>query len=393
MTTSPTRFTIDGSESLEKGLAGLCLDISQAVQRIVPGPKLEALVLAGGYGRGEGGVWRSSEEDQPYNDIEFYVFIAGNPFLNERQYRAPLEELAHELTPRAGVHVEFKIESIRKLRTGPVSMFSYDLVSAHRLICGSEQIFAGCGHHHDAANIPISEGTRLLLNRCTGLLLARELLEGETLSAEQSDFVARNLAKAKLAIGDAVLAGLHRYHWSCRERHARILELADSPVIDRTFSAMAGLLEQILVCHAAGVDFKLHPARISKSVPEFVTDHDELCTLASEAWLWLESLRLDQPFSSLGEYAMDQKPKERQEISWRNYALNARTFGLSALFDPLSGLYPRERLLSSLPLLLRKTEIPPEPAVCEHLQKQLRTNASDWPGLVRAYKHVWSGYA
>ena len=45
--------------------------------------------LGGGYGRGEGGVLRSPEsgEDQPYNDLEFYVFTRGSALIAERRFR------------------------------------------------------------------------------------------------------------------------------------------------------------------------------------------------------------------------------------------------------------------------------------------------------------------
>ena len=84
-------------------------------------------------------------------------------------------------------------------------MFSYDLVSAHRVITGGSDVFDECRHHEDATRIPAIEATRLLFNRCTGLLLAREILAKKRLSEHDADFVQRNIAKAKLALGDAVL--------------------------------------------------------------------------------------------------------------------------------------------------------------------------------------------
>lgn len=385
------RFTIDGSDQLESRLSALCVQISSGVQEIVPGRKLQALVLGGGYGRGEGGVFRTAGGDLPYNDLEFYVFVAGSPLLNSRRYQRPLTQLGDRLSGPAGLHVEFKVESIDKLRNGPVSMFSYDLVSANRIILGSHGIFAGCQKHLDGARIPLSEATRLLLNRCTGLLLAQEILEGGKLDPEKCDFIGRNLAKAKLAFGDALLTNLRQYHWSCRHRHKLLLELC------ATRESLPGLgkplLEKILACHAEGVEFKLHPQHCRRSASEFLAEHDVLSALAADLWLWLESRRLNRRFSSIGEYALNHRPGEFELFPLRNYALNARVFGLGALFDPLSRHYPRERLLSSLPLLLSQPEVADKPWICEHLRRQLRTEASDWSGFVNAYKQLWSGYA
>src|SRR6187549_85993 len=84
------RFTLDGDNSLEARLVAICANVTQAVQQIVPSRKLEALLLGGGYGRGEGGVLKTPEGDQPYNDLEFYIFISGNRFLNRRRFGAAL---------------------------------------------------------------------------------------------------------------------------------------------------------------------------------------------------------------------------------------------------------------------------------------------------------------
>jgi hypothetical protein len=54
--------------------------------------------------------------------------------------------------------------------------------------------------------------------------------------------------------------------------------------------------------------------------------------------------------------------------------------------------YPRERLLHALPLLLWNGEASREPEVTKRLQKQLRTEAADWAGLVAAYKQIWTSY-
>src|SRR6266513_2503014 len=77
------------------------------------------------------------------------------------------------------------------------------MVTGHRWLLGEESLLIGCQHHRQAERIPLSEATRLLMNRCTGLLLAGERLDRASLSRDDADFINRNLAKAKLAFGDA----------------------------------------------------------------------------------------------------------------------------------------------------------------------------------------------
>src|SRR5205814_1533122 len=128
MVTGQPRFTLDGGVELESHLEQTCRQVLAAIRNAVPEGELEAALLGGGYGRGEGGVLKTRTGDRPYNDLEFYVFLRGNNFLNERRYHRALEDLAEHLSPTARVEVEFKILSLGKLRRSPASMFYYDLV-------------------------------------------------------------------------------------------------------------------------------------------------------------------------------------------------------------------------------------------------------------------------
>src|SRR3954470_4636396 len=161
----PSRFTIDGSLDLEEELNHLCGVVSSGVRRLIPLHKMGAIVLGGGYGRGQGGVLRTENGDHPYNDLEFYIFLNGNRLWNEQKYKGLLHELGERLSSTDGLHVEFKIDSAHRLRRSPISMFSYDLVAAHRVIFGDEQIFQGCNDHLQSEKIPPWEAARLLFNR------------------------------------------------------------------------------------------------------------------------------------------------------------------------------------------------------------------------------------
>ena len=70
----------------------------------------------------------------------------------------------------------------------------------------------------------------------------------------------------------------------------------------------------------------------------------------------------------------------------------ARAFGAGSLFDGKGTRYPRERLLNSLSLLLWDEPLN-DLRVKHHLQKELRTTASDWQGFVTAYKAVWPKFS
>lgn len=376
------RFTIDGSESLEQHLARTCERVREKVQSLVPSTKLEGLLLAGGYGRGEGGVLKTSEGDKPYNDLEFFVFLRGNAFLAEREFRHPLHELGESLLPEAGLEVEFKVLTLQKLRQSPPSMFYYDLMEGHRWVLGDDRLLAGCEHHRNAGAIPLHEATRLLFNRCSGLLFSGERLQRARFNSEEADFVGRNLAKARLAFGDVLLAAQGDYHWSCRERHERLVKC------DHLTGPLAWA-EPLKVLHATGVEFKLHPARSSESHQTLAAQHATLSELGKNLWVWLESKRLGKRMRSPREYAFSAIDKCPETSSLRNRLVNLRTFGASGL---ACDRYPRERLFHALALMLWEPKGIVDAPLLAKTQSELRTRARDLPGLVSAYRNLWSRF-
>ncbi|HEV8541758.1 MAG TPA: hypothetical protein VGR78_05150 [Verrucomicrobiae bacterium] len=373
------RFTLDGSNALEERLEELCTRARDKVLAIIPSGDLEALVLGGGYGRGEGGVLRTGSGEQPYNDMEFYALLRGSEFLTQRRVCDRIHHAAEELTALADIDVEFKLLALRKIERSPVTMFYYDLISGHRMVQGDDAWLARCQHHRSAHRIPLHEATRLLMNRCSGLLFAQERLARADFRPEDGDFVGRNLAKAKLAFGDVILAMRGQYHSSCRERYKRLRKLEPEPSLP-SFSSLLPLHEQ-------GVEFKLHPVRDQRNIAPFNAELKFLKEIGRELWLYLESKRLARAFDSIALYCHDPHSKCPETTPLKNRLINLRTFGPSCVLD---SRYPRERLLRALPVLLWDEAL--SPSQLSLIQQQLRSSSADFMGLVRAYEAIWRIY-
>jgi hypothetical protein len=375
------RYTVDGSDALEAKLADNCKVTLTGVKKLIPENALEGLLLAGGYGRGEGGVLRTPEGDKPYNDMEFYVFVKGNAFLAERKYRHALHELGEDLTPDAELEIEFKAITFAKLRKSPVNMFYYDLVMGHRWAQGDESLLKGCEHHRDATGIPLHEATRLLFNRCSGLLFSKARLKQNTFCREDADFIGRNCAKVQLAMGDALLAANGQYHWSCRERGKRLEALGD--VLDEE------LMQKIRAHHSKGVKFKLYPERSDYTRDEIVDLHGTLTALAGEVWLALERKRLKANFRDAREYGVSGVNKCPETWAARNRLVNAKAFGLKSAFGKMANRYPRERLFNALALMLWMDDSDKDHRLLSTLKTNLRTQAESFEDLVKAYEAMW----
>lgn len=376
-----TRFTLDGDLALEEHLSLTCDRIADGIRGLIPARTLEGLLLGGGYGRGEGGVWRSASGDRPYNDLEFYVFLRGNRHLNERLHGRALHVLGEILTPQAGVEVEFRISSLPELAESEISMFSYDLVSGHRWLIGDDSLLEGCEPHANAEEIPLSEATRLLMNRSSGLLFAAERLRRNSFTAGDADFVARNIAKAQLAIGDAILTAFAQYHWSVRERQRRLERVLRGN--------LAEWFSEIARHHGAGVAFKLRPSRSTLSREELRQRHADVTTLARKAWLWIEGRRLGATLQEVRDY-LEVVDKWPSSTPARNILVNLKVLGPTKLRMRTACQHPRHRVLNALATLLWRDDALTSSALLARLQSDLETPATTFPELVAAYRTLWS---
>jgi len=376
------RFTIDGGEALEAQLQSVCDRILHGVQGLIPASTLEAIVLGGGYGRGEGGVLRLSDGEYPYNDLDLYVFLRGNRRWNERRYHQPLEMFGEIVGSLIGVEIEFKILAVGDLVTGPVSMFSYDLVARQRWLWGDEGLRERWECHRDGAAVPTVEATRLLMNRCTGLLLARERLDRPRFTPADADFVRRNIAKAELGLGDAILAAHGLYHWSCLVRHRRLAQLAG---VERS-----PWMTELGALHARGVAFKLHPQRSAESAEALRAAWTAVTAAALPVWLHLEGRRLGTPFVSARAYAESAVNKCPCTSRMRNFLINLRQLGLRPLRQGRPGEHPRQRIVQAMALLLWEPAALTSVPLLRRLQDDLGTSRTDFPGLLAAYRAQWS---
>ena len=299
------------------------------------------LLLAGGYGRGEGGIFDQGGRRSLYNDLEFYLVLkAGTGWKEAGKW---CQEESHIGERETGIEVEFKILGLGALRKAEPSMFYYDLLAAHRLVFGDAALVAGLPERlRDGAKIPAHEAARLLFNRGSGLFYSRFLMEVEGGRGDLT-FVERNHAKARLAFADAVLAINKCYSWSCLMRQKRLAERLDYRPAN---------FEQLVAWHESAVEFKFHPRHEGVGMDVLMERQQALLAAWREVFLWVESIRLGREFRSAQDYAFCKGRLFPEFPVARNLALHARDRlrrgkGPGGWMD-----YPRAPLQRSLALLL-----------------------------------------
>jgi hypothetical protein len=297
---------------------------------------LQALLLAGGYGRGEGGVWwpPTNAKPQLYNDMEFYIFAPG---LAAQQLKAWI----HEGEARLGIEMEFKVMSPGSFSKAEPSMFYYDLLKGHVCVAGSAQwVNTLPARLSDPKQIPAVEASRLLINRGISLLRCLRWAQGER--ELEVGFCDRIVAKLQMALGDAVLCAHGDYHWSCRQRNEKLSQVQDAPPD----------WQAIVSNHHKGVAYKFRPT-LRVCEPK---DWLETLLAIQQQWqrtfLWLESRRLGIHFKNPRNYANYKGRVFPAEPAWKNLLRQIRDFRHSPRLPFSACEHPRARVWRSLLALM-----------------------------------------
>ena len=215
-------YTASGNTEAEILLDHVLLEISSALQA-----SGLSVCLGGSYGRGEGGVRQDPQNGILYNDLDFFVFARKTEHGAEKL----LHEIAEKYEKQLKVDVDFsRIMSATEIRSNSRRLMMQELKRGYRLICG-EDLLAEYLPELPAEQLPFSEACRLLLNRGMGLLLAGEQIANES---DETDFILRNIYKAVLGAGDAMLISQNMYRWGVAAR----LELIESSELPENYKEL-----------------------------------------------------------------------------------------------------------------------------------------------------------
>ena len=378
------RYTPDGDAGVESRIDCDQQLIAAAVMDVVPESHFRALVLIGGYARGEGGFRHSDGKPEPYNDYDYFVVVRGMNHAGRQTLKASLLELGHLLTARVGVEVDLAVLKEESLPGAEYSLMHAEMLWGHKVVAGEKAIldamppmpFAGLG---------LAEFTRLMLNRGSLLLMNRDALaRGNCNEAQQREQFMKYLFKAVLACGDARLAAAGQYHPSYSEKWQRLQRLQ--------WSAQEHFLPQ----YEMALQAKFHPAYEQYDAVDLAQCLQQVTDLWLETLANLESVRLGSHAGSWAEYASpaickgQSAPGVRGLV--RNVGVTVRDYGVRELLTNLrwSLRYPRERLISALPGLLGTPGLVHDSQLIKALGLAAVAGRQE---MTRSYLEQWHRYA
>lgn len=215
--------------------------VSRVRQRV---GAVDAIVLTGSFGRGEGGIYKNGDGDwHAVNDYDVFV-------VSQKDCSHELKALSDSLAKELALDYLDLGWSDGQWANWPLTVANYDLKYGSQVVAGDGSMLDRLPAYA-SAELPIYEAVKLLLNRTAGLLtgLRGEMLTGTSLTTDQHRYLCNQIAKAQMALGDSCLIRWGGYDASYRLRLERFTALA----------AGAGVADEAAELVKQGYNFKLLP--------------------------------------------------------------------------------------------------------------------------------------
>lgn len=278
------RLTVTGSAALERRLGDHLSAMGRVAERVVGAGDLRALLLIGGYGRGEGGVDRTGGDERPHNNFDLLLVTRRRSGGSARAIGERLSDALAPMRDEAAIGIDVGAIADRDLERAPCLVMWSDARQGHRVVAGDASFLAGLHRFRPDAIEPY-DVERLLANRLTLLVLNRALLESVTFDERVRRAVVRHAYKAIVGVGDAALHACGRYDGSYAEKRRRM--------------RVAPVSEALRAAYEEAIAFRFDP-----SFDGIPTERDGLAVW-NERWLRLaEEVHLARERQRIGDAAL-----------------------------------------------------------------------------------------
>jgi hypothetical protein len=300
------KFTVRGTEKVEELITSMVLKVANTVEKKLEGNEYEALILIGGYGRGEGGVVVVDGEERPHNNFDFVLIVKNLDGSAIDDLKKKMMQALEPVIKEIQFGVDLSVINAGKLRHASCRVIWYDMRFGHKTILGNASFIPSI-QHFTIANIPDWDARNLLVNRGTLMIINDLLLEKSELSQDYKKLIVKHVVKAIIGYGDTLLYFLDDYNWSYVEKQKRMQKRSD---VVPAFKAI----------YDEAMNFRFQP------------DYDNF--LKKDLLKWMEELRIHFEKIFL---ICESKRLKKTNLNWENYAETAFKF---ALFDEITSLKP-----------------------------------------------------
>ncbi|MDP1835574.1 MAG: hypothetical protein Q8K75_06540 [Chlamydiales bacterium] len=341
------KYTVQGSAEFEQQVDSDLQRVVDAIHSLPQAKSVLAVVLAGGYGRGEGTPFLENGIQKPFNDYDLIVISQNLSKSEFNSLKESIRQLEQPLTEAIGIHIDLYLHSPSTLKHAEPSLLNFEVRYGHRVIHGPQDILEAMPNY-SLTDVPLDEGTRLLLNRGKLLLDVKVGLGGDSpLSEEKIQRFKKFIWKSHLAFGDCLLLAFGNYDVSYREKAKRI----ESYLTEEDLPDPQWMISRYL----KAIEFKFNGDLSVLGLDDLYHAFSDTVRYYLGFLLWYEGRRLGTALPSLQTYCAKLplcSTSGKQKV--KALALNGSLLG-AGMFSPnyrWALMHPRNRLYPALWLLL-----------------------------------------
>jgi hypothetical protein len=259
-----------------------------------------ALILIGGYGRGEGGIVEEDGVYHPHNNLDL-LYIHNGSLKAEKVEEA--NSKLQDISKKYGIGIDMSAINKEKLLRLDGLVVGYDMRYGHRTLLG-DSTFLKEHKAFSLYNIDPADIRQLLVNRGTLLLINRVLLNKESLSKDEKKLIIKHAVKAIIGYGDALLYFHDAYHWSYAQKQTNMLKLE-------------GIDKEVKDLYSEAILFRFKPDYTTYLKKDLHAWNDELIRILSSIHLACEKINLSEPDLTWDNYfttVLENKSYPRQSL-------------------------------------------------------------------------------
>lgn len=340
-----SKYTLSGSQEFDNLIDNQLKQIKEEILNLIPACDIVAILLGGGYGRGEGGVLIKDGKEHPFNDYDLFVILKNVGILKKNKYQKKMELIHQKFTPLFKIDVDVgPLQTVNAISKAPFWMMWYELRNGHVMLWGNTLV-RNYFPDYKGSKMPLMEAYRLLLNRGVGLLLCKQHFE--TFDKQESqEFILRNIRKAQLALGDAFLIKKHKFHYSYNQRKENFATLENDEDLKQL-----GISEHYQLAH----EFREKPHAPKLSKIECYQEYVEVLNLFEKVYNWTFNNTFEETLN-IAKYHQKLfgifRVRGNYQETLKNFYKNIRSNYHNILKDSSKYYHPRYRLFMTLPYFL-----------------------------------------
>lgn len=294
------KFTVCGTEKVELLIQDMVEEIATAIISDLNEGDYEALIMLGGYGRGEGGVIIENGEEKPHNNFDFILISKNKNEAENAELKKKLMVQISEKSQKLNIGIDISVISAKKLQNADCRIIWYDMRFGHKTIYGNPD-FVPSLTRFSIDKIPSWDARNLMVNRGTLMIINDLILQKDYLDYNLKKLIVKHIIKAIIGYGDTLLFFLDDYNWSYVQKQKNMRKRTD---VNPKFKAI----------YEEAMNFRFQPDYPKYLIRDLYAWAEELRGIFKEVFLVCETKRLQQKSISWDEY-----PLKAFEYAWGDY--------------------------------------------------------------------------